>query len=152
MQCAAAFAPGCGTGHQSHAERHTVFLVCVQRNLEGVRAGTRQGQIEDQHGARFHVHHSRRRLTEVHGTFPLDQFVPLVVHEPDPHPVLPDLGAPAAEAEHQVGARMHRGEVRHPHMLKEPEDRELALLVDEGIVRQNREIEEQGQLTRMETI
>jgi hypothetical protein len=152
VQCAAALAPGRGAGHQPHAEGHPVFLVCVQRDLEGVHAGTRQGEIEDQHGARFHVHHPRRRLTEVHRTFPLDQFVPLVVHEPDPHPVLPDLGAPAPQAEHQVSARMHRGEVRHPHVLKEPEDRELALLVDEGIVRQNREIEQQGQLTRMETI
>jgi hypothetical protein len=57
--------------------------------------------------------------------------------------VLTDLGAPAAEPEHQVGAGMNGGEVGYPDMLEQPQDRKLALLIDEGVVGQDREIEEQ---------
>jgi hypothetical protein len=42
-----------------------------------------------------------------------------------------------------VGPRVHGGKLGHPDMLEQPQHRELALLVDQGVVRQDREIEDQ---------
>jgi hypothetical protein len=127
--------------HLPHAQWNAILVAPIQRDLEGVRPGPGQGQIEDQHRARLHVRDSRGRLAEVHRPFALDQLGTLIVYEADPHPVLADLGAPTAEAEHQVGAGMHRREVGHPDMLEQPEHRQLALLVDEGVVCQDGEVE-----------
>lgn len=51
-----------------------------------------------------------------------------------------------------MGARVHRREARHPDVLKQPKDRELALLIDQRVIREDREIELQTQLTRTELI
>ena len=132
-----------GTRYSSPASRLISKAYCP---------GTGQGEVEDQHRPRLDVGHPRRRLAELHGAFAFDQFGPLLVHEPDPHRVLPDLGAPAAHPEHQMRARMHGRELWHPDVLEQPQHGELALLVDQGVVGENREIEEQGQATRMEVI
>jgi hypothetical protein len=46
---------------------------------------------------------------------------------------------------------MNRGEIGDPDVLKDSQDGELALLVDEGVVGENREIESQAQLTRIDS-
>ena len=51
-----------------------------------------------------------------------------------------------------MGPGAHRGEVDQPYMLEDAEDAELALLIDEGVVGDEREVEVQGQATRMEVI
>ena len=55
-----------------------------------------------------------------------------------------DFRAAASYPKHQVGARVDRWKVREPDMLKHAEDAELALLVDQGVVGDNSEIEVQG--------
>jgi len=55
-----------------------------------------------------------------------------------------DLGASAANPEHQVGARIDGGKVGEPDVLKHAEHAELALLIDQGVVGDDREIEVQG--------
>jgi hypothetical protein len=47
---------------------------------------------------------------------------------------------------------MHRGEIGDPDVLEDPQDGELPLLVDEGVVGENREVESQAQLTRIDSM
>ena len=64
--------------------------------------------------------------------------------------MLANLGPAAPESQHQVGPGMDRREVRYPDVLEQSKDREFALLVDQSVVAEYREIEQQGQLTRIE--
>jgi hypothetical protein len=57
--------------------------------------------------------------------------------------VVADLAAPPAHPKHQVSPRVHRRELGDPDVLEEAEHRELALLVDQGVVREDREVEVQ---------
>jgi hypothetical protein len=57
--------------------------------------------------------------------------------------VEPDLGPLPADSQDQVGARMHRGKPGYPDVLKQPEDGQFALLIDQGVIRENGEIEVQ---------
>jgi hypothetical protein len=54
-----------------------------------------------------------------------------------------DLGPAAADPEHQVRARAHRGEAGQPDVLEDAEDAQLALLVDQGVIGDDGEIEVQ---------
>jgi hypothetical protein len=67
----------------------------------------------------------------------------LCVDEADANAVQPDLGAPPAHAEHEMGAWVHRGKRAHPHMLEDAKNGELALLIDQGVVREDREVDVQ---------
>ena len=75
---------------------------------------------------------------------PPEELGPAFVHEPNPDGVNPDLSPPTADPEHQVGARIHRGKVGQPDVLEHAEHAELALLIDQGVVGDDREIEMQG--------
>jgi hypothetical protein len=55
--------------------------------------------------------------------------------------VNPDLGAPAPHSKHQVGPRVYRGEIGEPDVLKHAKHAEFALLVDQGVVGDDREVE-----------
>jgi hypothetical protein len=55
--------------------------------------------------------------------------------------VLADLGPLAFHPEHQVGAGMHRREAGHPDVLEQPQHGQLALLVNQRVIGQDREIE-----------
>jgi hypothetical protein len=57
--------------------------------------------------------------------------------------MLTDLGAPPAYSEDQMGSWVNRGKTRHPHVLKQTQHRQLALLVDQGVVGKDGEIEDQ---------
>ena len=54
------------------------------------------------------------------------------------------FGASSPNSEHQVGPGIHRGEVGKPHVLKHAQYAELALLIDEGVVGDDSEVEVQG--------
>jgi len=55
----------------------------------------------------------------------------------------PDLGAAAPNPEHQMGAGADRREFGEPDVLEDAQDAELSLLVDQGVVGGQREIEVQ---------
>jgi hypothetical protein len=57
--------------------------------------------------------------------------------------MLADLGPAPAHPEHQVRARMDGGEGGDPDVLEQAQDRKLALLVDQGVIGEDREIEKQ---------
>jgi hypothetical protein len=54
-----------------------------------------------------------------------------------------DLGAPTPNPKHQMGARIHCWKVGEPNVLKHAEHAELALLIDQGVVGDDRKIEMQ---------
>ncbi len=86
----------------------------------------------------------------MHGALATEQFGSCFVHEPDADGVHPDFRPAPANPEHQMGPRVDRGEASHPHVLEDAKDRELALLIDQGVISQDREIDLQGQATRIE--
>jgi len=130
-------------GHLCGGERHPVDLPRVQADLEPIVTWTGQRKVEDQDRPGLHIGHPRWRLPELHGAFALDQGRSLLIHKTDPHRMLADLGPPPAYSQDQMGARVNGGKPRHPHVLKQTQHRQLALLVDQGVVGKDREIEDQ---------
>ena len=55
--------------------------------------------------------------------------------------MLTDLRAPPLETEDQVQPRVHRGELLHPDMLENSQNRELARLIDDRVIGDDGEIE-----------
>ena len=125
-------------------QRHPAGPLAVEADLEGILTGPWQGNVEYQHGSGFDVHDTCGRLAELHGTLAPQELVIRVVHESDANRVHANFSAPASYSEYQVGARVHCRKVRKPDVLKHAEHTELALLVDQGIIGDDREIEVQG--------
>ena len=121
-----------------------VGLLAVQADLERVLSGARQWHVEDEHRAGLHVDHSGRRLAELHRALTAEQLGSRVVDEANPDGMNTDLGAPPANPEHQVSPGIYRREIGEPDVLKHAEHAELALLVDQGVVRDDCEVEVQG--------
>jgi hypothetical protein len=128
----------------SRRKRHPAGELPVQADLECVLAGAGKGDVEHQDGSRFDVDHAGRRLAKLYGAFATQELAPRVVDETDPNGMNPDLRAPAANAEHEVSAGVHRGEVREPDVLEHAEHAEFALLVNQGVVGDDGKIEMQG--------
>jgi hypothetical protein len=121
-----------------------VGRLAVEADLERVLSGARQGHVEDEHGAGLHVDHSGRRLAELHRALTAEQFGSRVVHEANPDGMHANFGAPSPNPEHQVSPGIYRREIGEPDVLKHAEHAELALLIDQGVIRDDREVEVQG--------
>jgi hypothetical protein len=116
----------------------------VEADLEGILPGAGQGNIEYQHGPRLDVDHAGRGLAKLDRSLAAQKLGAGLIDEADANPVNAYLGAPAPNPKHQVRAGIDRGKVGEPDVLKHPEHAELSLLVDQGIVGDDREIEMQG--------
>ena len=107
---------------------------------------TRTGQLISTAGLRptsegVRVRWRRGQLSTIDGPFTeTKELIAGLVDKADPDRVLPDLGALTPDPEHQMGAGVHRGKGTDPHVLEDPEHRELPVLVDQGVVGKNREI------------
>ena len=66
--------------------------------------------------------------------------------------MLADLRASTAHVHHQVRARMDARKLPDHQVPPDPQDGELAVLIDQGIVGEGREFDAQGQLTRIEVM
>ncbi len=64
-----------------------------------------------------------------------------LVDKSDSDGVHADFCAASPHPKHQVGPGMDRRKPTDPHMLENAEDRKLALLVDQGVVSQDREVD-----------
>lgn len=124
-------------------ERHACRHLAIQHDLEPILAGAWQGNVEDEHGAGLYVHDPGGRLAELHRAFAAEELVAGIIHEADPDGVHPDLGAPASDSEHKMGAGTDRRKIAQPHVLEDAQDAELALLVDQGVVRDEGKVEMQ---------
>ena len=138
MKCAAV-----RPGQLGRGERDSMLVASIEADLEGIVSCPRQGEVEHQHGPRLHIGDPRRWFPELDGSFALHQSRPLIIDEPDAHRVVPDLRAPATHPEHEVRARMDGRERGNPDVLKQPQHGEFALLVNQGVVREHREVQEQ---------
>jgi hypothetical protein len=125
-------------------ERHPVGDLTVQTDLEGILSRTGEGNIEDQHGTSLHVYHPGGWLTELHGAFATEELAPTLVHETNADGVDSDLRTPAPHSQDQMSSGIHGWEIREPDMLEHPQHAELALLIDQGIIGDDGEIEVQG--------
>jgi hypothetical protein len=128
------------TGGKGYSVRH----FSIETDLKGVLPGPGKGHVEDQHRTSLHVDDPSGRLSELHGALAPEELASALIDEADPNRVHADLGAAPPDPEHQMGAGIHRGKVRQPDVLKHAEHAELALLIDQGIVGDYREIEVQG--------
>src|SRR5688572_10490660 len=124
-------------------ERHPAGELAIEGDLEGVLPGTGEGDVEHQHRPGLHVGHAGRRLTELHRALSAEQLCAGLVHEANPDGVHSDLRAAPPDPEHQMGARADGRELGQPDVLEDAQHAELALLVDEGVVRGEGEIEMQ---------
>ena len=119
-------------------------LLAVEADLERVLSGARQGHIEDEHRACLHVDYSGRWLAELHRALTSEQLGSRLVDEANPDGMNTNLGAPPPNPEHQVSPGIYRREIGEPDVLKHAEHAEFALLIDQGVVRDDREVEVQG--------
>jgi hypothetical protein len=124
-------------------ERNPAGKLTIEADLKGIGSGPGQGNIEDENRSSFNVHYAGRGLSELNGALAAHELGSGLVHEPNADGVDPDLGAPPAHPEHQMGPGVDGGKVGEPDMLKHTEHAELALLVDQGVIGDDREIEVQ---------
>ena len=125
-------------------ECYSVGRLAVQADLESILPRSRQGNVEHEHRARFDIDHTGWGLTELHCTLSPEELSTRVVHETDPDGMNAYFGASSPHSEHKVGPGIYRGEVGEPHVLKHAQYAELALLIDEGVVGDDSEVEVQG--------
>jgi hypothetical protein len=131
------------TTRVSRRERHAGGWFAIDRDLERIEPGVRERDIEHQHGAGFHVGDARRGFAKLYRAVAAEQLGPVLVDEANADAMQPDLGAPPSYPEHEMGAWVHRGERAHPHMLEDAKDGELTLLVDQGVVSEDGEVDVQ---------
>ena len=101
----------------------------------------RKRHVENEDRRRFDLRDAGGWLGEIHRARAAQQLHCFFIHQLDLYVMLADFGAFALEAEHQVQARMHRRELRHPDVLEDAEHRHLARLIDQRIVGDDSEIE-----------
>ena len=83
------------------------------------------------------------RLAELCGALAAQELVAVGVEESDAEDVASDLGAPTAHAEHEEGARVHRRKAGHEHVLEDPDDAQLPLLVQQRVIGDDGEVDVQ---------
>ena len=134
----------------SRGERNPCRRLAVERDLE--RVGSRLGErdVEDQHRPGLHIHDTGGRLAELDRSFAAEQLVSSLVHEPDTNRVDSDLGTSSTDPQHEMGAGTDGREAGEPDVLEDAKNAELSLLIDEGVIGDEREVEMQGQATRIE--
>jgi len=79
----------------------------------------------------------------LHRALAAEQLGAVFVHEPDADGVDADLGPAALHPEDEMRPRADGGKAGQPDVLEDAEDAELALLVDEGVVGDERKVEMQ---------
>jgi hypothetical protein len=105
--------------------------------------GPGQGHIEHQHRTGLDINHACGRLAELHRALAAEELVPTLVDKADSDGVDANLSAASAHPEDQVRARVDRRKVGQPDVLKHAQNAELALLIDQSVVRDDGKIEVQ---------
>ena len=77
----------------------------------------------------------------MHGALASQQLGSSLVDKADSDGVHADFRAAPPHPKHQVGPGMHRRKPTDPNVLEDAEDRKLALLVDQGVVSQDRKVD-----------
>ena len=135
-------------GGQRDSARH----LAIEGDLERIRPGAGKRDVEHQHRSGLDIHDAGRRLAELHRPSPpSSSFPPSSTNRI--RIVCTPISVRRPRTRSTRCVRGHTaGKAREPHVLEYAEDAELALLVDEGVVSDEREVEMQGQATRIEVI
>jgi hypothetical protein len=128
----------------SSRECHPAGALSIEADLEGVLARPGKGDVEHQHCAGFDIYNPCRWLAKLHRALATEKLSAGVVHKLDAYGVCADFRPAPSYPKDEMGARVDGGKVREPDMLKHAEYTELALLVDQGVVGDNSEVEVQG--------
>jgi hypothetical protein len=124
-------------------QRHPALDLAVEGDLEGILSWAGKGNIEHQDRPGLDIDYAGGRLAELDRAFTTQQLGAVLVYKADPDRMNPDLGSPPPHSQDQVRPGADGWEVGDPDMLKDAEHTQLALLVDEGIIGDEREIEMQ---------
>lgn len=125
-------------------QRHPTGVLAIETDLESVLPGTGQRHIEDENRAGLDIHHPSRRLPELNRPLTAEELSSTFVHETDPYGMDPDFRTPPSDSKDEVGPGVDRGKVGQPHVLKDSQDAQLPLLVDQRIVCDDGKIEMQS--------
>ena len=128
----------------SGRQRHPARALSIEADLKRVLAGPREGYVEDQHCTGFHVHYTRRWLTKLHGALSTQKLGVGVVHKADADGMCADLRPAPSHPKDEMSPGVDGWEVREPDVLKHAEYAELALLVNQGVVRDDSKVEVQS--------
>ena len=128
----------------SGRQRHPARALSIEADLERVLAGPREGYVEDQHCTGFHVHYTGRWLTKLDGALSTQKLGAGVVHKADANGMCADLRPASPHPKDEMSPGVDGREVREPDVLEHAEHAELALLIDQGVVGDNSEVEVQG--------
>jgi len=118
--------------------------LAIEGNLERELSRPGERNVEHEHGTRLDVDDTRWRLAEVHRSLAAEQLGAGVIHEADSDRVDADFRSPPSHPEHQMCPRVNRRKPADPHVLKDAEDRQLALLIDEGVIGENCKVDLQN--------
>ena len=129
--------------NQADGQGNAVALAAIELDLERVGAGLWQRKVEDQDGAGFDFGHAGRRLAEMHRPLAFKEGIAAVIDEPDGQAMFADFRASPAHPQDQMSPRVHGRELGHPHMLEQAQHGELALLINQGVVGEDGEVEQQ---------
>lgn len=129
--------------HVGGAQGYPGNGAAIETDFEGVPTGMRERNVEHQYRPGFDISHTRGGFSELNGAVAGQQLRSGVVNEPDTHGMGADFRAPPTHPQDQVSARVDRGKLGYPDVLKQTQDRELALLIDQGVVSQDGEVEMQ---------
>jgi hypothetical protein len=120
----------------------------VERDDKCVFAGRSQRQVEDQHSGGIQIYHPGWRFVDLHHPGLLESEVAGGIEELDPKFVATKFGTAPAEMEHEMSPRVHGRELLYRNMAPDAQHGELAPLVQEGVIAEQREVDARTQLTR----
>ena len=116
----------------------------VDLNLESVLSRLGERHVEYQHGTGFDLSNAGGRFPELNASFAADQLGALLIHEPNPDRMSADLHPLAPDPEHQVSPGVDRRKGLDPDVLKDPHHGKLPVLIHQGVVGQDCEIDDHG--------
>ena len=125
-------------------QRHPMRGLAIDLDFERVLTGLGQRHVEHQHRPGLDLGDAGGRLAELKASFAPNQLSAVLIHKTDPHRMGADLHPFAANPKHEVGAGVDRGKGLDPHVLKDPHHGELPVLIHQGVVGENREIDDHG--------
>lgn len=139
-----------GCADQRGLKNDAGSLDLIKRNDEDIFAGSRQREVEDEHGGSLEIDHAGGRFVDLHHSGLLQDNIPRWIVKPDSQFVGAKFGPPTAQMEHQVRPRMNRRELLHRDVPPDAEHGEFPLLIEERVIAEECQIDSRGQLTRIE--
>lgn len=131
-------------------ERETGRLPTIDLDNDGVLTGALKGEVDHDDAGGLDLTQADRWLAQLDLATVFHQHRAVGLFQPERHPMHPDIGLPPPQNEHQMGSRMDSGKLPQHHLAPDPDHRQLALLVHQCMVTEQREVDPDGQLTRIE--